>query len=439
MLLYESRKITLRAGEMLEKHVRNIFDYVAKQNEWRLRTVNLIASENVVSNTVRKLAGSDFVHRYAEGHPGERYYQGTEFIDRIESDLRNDFKTLFRCAQADVRPVSGTNANEAVFSSFLSHGDIVMANSTPGGGHISHHLAGSVGKFTKNVIDFPLKKDGYSIDIDKARDLIRICRPKMLIFGRSLFLFPEPIREFVDIAREYRILIIYDAAHVLGLMAGGRFQDPFDDGAFIVTGSTHKTYFGTQRGVIMSNMGNSEWQKVDKGAFPGSSSNHHLDTLVGLAVATQEMISFGREYGEHVVRNAKALGKAMKEAGFKVLAEENDFTESHQVAADVREYGGGKMVSNLLKENDIILNMNILPHEPLRNVTNPDGIRIGVQEMTRAGMGTGEMEQIALLMHECLAGGKEVRSEVNRLREGFKTVRYSFDEMMKDLPSPQNL
>jgi glycine hydroxymethyltransferase len=424
---------------MLEKHVRHIFDIVARQNEWRSRTINLIASENLMSNTVRKIAGSDFAHRYAEGHPGERYYQGTEYIDRVESDLRNDFKTLFRCAHADVRPISGTNANEAVFSSFLNHGDIVMANSTPGGGHISHHLQGSVGKFTRNVIDFPLEDDGYRVDVGKTKDLIRICKPKMLIFGRSLFLFPEPVRELREICGEMKILVVYDAAHVLGLIAAGKFQDPFEEGAFIVTGSTHKTFFGTQRGVILSNMGNTEWQKVDKGAFPGSSSNHHLDTLVGLAVATQEMISFGREYAEQVILNAKALGRAMRAEGFDVLAEEHDFTESHQIAVNVREFGGGKMAANLLKENDIVLNMNILPHEPLRNVANPDGVRIGVQEATRVGMREDEMAQIARLARECLAEGKEVRGEVNRLRGRFQEVKYSFDELLKDLVSPNVL
>ena len=424
---------------MLERHIRNIFDHVKRQNEWRMKTINLIASENIVSNTARKLSGSDFAHRYAEGHPGERYYQGTEYIDKIESDLRNDFKTLFRSAQADVRPVSGTNANEAVFSSFIQPGDIVMVNSTPGGGHISHHLAGSVGKFTKNVIDFPLAADGFHIDVDRAKDLIRICKPKMIIFGKSLFLFPEPVHEFRDICQEYKIQIVYDAAHVLGLITGGKFQDPFSEGAFIVTGSTHKTFFGTQRGVILSNMGMNDWQKVDKGAFPGSSSNHHLDTLVGLAVATQEMISFGKDYSEQVIKNAKALGKALLGKGFKVMAEEYDFTESHQVAVDVKDHGGGKMVANLLKENDIVLNMNILPHEPLRNVTNPDGIRIGVQEMTRVGMKEDEMDRIAVFIEECIKQGQEVREEVNRFRKDYTDVRFSFDEILTDLPSPNDI
>jgi glycine hydroxymethyltransferase len=418
---------------MLEKYVRQIYDAVKKQNEWRMRSINLIASENVVSDTIRKLAGSDFAHRYAEGHPGERYYQGTDIIDRIESDLRNHIKTLFRCLQADVRPISGTNANEAVFSSFIQYGDVVMANSTPGGGHISHHRAGSVGKFTKNVIDFPLAGDGYHIDIEKTKNLIRDARPKMLIFGKSLFLFPEPVKEFAEICKEYDIIVVYDAAHVLGLIAGGVFQDPLGEGAYIVTGSTHKTYFGTQRGIILSNMPSSRWQRVDKGAFPGSSSNHHLDTLVGLAVATQEMISFGKEYAEQVVRNARALGAQMKRVGFDVAAEEFGFTDSHQVAVNVKEFGGGRMVANLLKENDIILNMNVLPYEELRSVANPNGIRIGVQEMTRFGMKENEMKQIGQLIFDCIAHGRQVRDEANRLRSGFQKVGFSFDDKLEDL------
>lgn len=421
---------------MLEKYVRNLYEQVRRHNQWRSSTVNLIASENVMSNTVRRLAGSDFAHRYAEGHPGERYYQGTEFIDKIESDLRNDIRTLFRCAHADVRPVSGTNANEAVFSSFIHPGDIAMVNSTPGGGHISHHRSGSVGKFTRNVIDFPLSPDGFHIDVEKTRDLISICRPRVLIFGKSLFLFPEPLADLKEICGHYGILMIYDAAHVLGLIAGGVFQDPIGEGAYLVTGSTHKTFFGTQRGIILSNMGNNEWQKVDKGAFPGSSSNHHLDTLVGLAVATQEIISFGRQYAAQVVKNARALAREMKRVGFDVLAEEFGFTDSHQIAVNVSEHGGGKMVANLLKENDVILNMNILPHEPLRNVTNPDGIRIGVQEMTRVGMKEEEMGRIAELIADCIQKGKEVRPAVNEFRRRFAEVHYSFDQLLADLESP---
>ena len=411
-----------------EKSVTWVEQIVAEQNEWRSHTVNLIASENVLSRRAREVMGSDFVHRYAEGHPGERYYQGTDKIDEIEIRVKKHLKTLFRCRQVDVRPVSGTVCNDAVFSQYIKPGDIVMVNSTSAGGHISHHKAGSVGKYTRNIVDFPLTRDGYHIDVDRSVDLIRTIRPTVLILGKSLFLFPEPVSDLAEVARACGALIIYDAAHVLGLIAGKHFQDPLGEGADVVTASTHKTFPGPQRGVALSNMKEQEWKKIDKGAFPGSSSNHHLDTLVPLAITTYEMLEMGEAYAEAIIRNAKALAHGLHEFGFEVQAEEFDFTESHQVAVDVSRFGRGDEVARMLKDNNIILNMNLLPFEPLENVTNPVGIRIGVQEMTRVGMKEAEMKQIAVFFRQCLQEGKYVGDEVTELRKGFQAVYYSFDD-----------
>ena len=413
---------------MFERNVKWIEDTVNQQNEWRLRTLNLIASENVMSERARRVLGSDFAHRYAEGHPGERYYQGTDKIDEIESWVKQQLKTLFGCQHMEVRPISGTVANDAVFSRYIKPGDVVMVNSTPGGGHISHHKSGSVGKYTKNIVDFPLTPDGYHIDCDQTYELVKKLHPKVLIFGKSLFLFPDPIKELVDICRENETTVIYDAAHVLGLIAGKQFQDPLGEGADIVTASTHKTFFGSQRGVIMSNMDRKEWWKIDKGAFPGSSSNHHLDTLVSLAITTCEMMVFAEDYTKQTIANAKALARSLDNLGFNVQAKEFDFTESHQVAMDVAELGGGNEVARILKENDIILNMNLLPFEPLEKVTNPAGIRIGVQEMTRFGMKEKEMERIAELFKKCLKDSLSINDEVQEFRKEFQKVQYSFDE-----------
>lgn len=398
------------------------------QNQWRSRAINLIASENILSDRVRSLAGSDFAHRYAEGHPGERYYRGTGFIDEIESKLKANLKILFNCDHTEVRPISGTNANEAVFSKFVSSNDIVMANSTPGGGHISHHRIGSLGKFTKNIVDFPITPDGYHMDVEKTKYLIHKVKPKLIVLGKSLFLFPEPIRELTDVCASNKVKIVYDAAHVLGLVAMKKFQTPLEDGAYLVTGSTHKTYFGSQRGVILSNMGPDDWRKIDRGAFPGSSSNHHLDTLAQLALATYEMMEFGDAYATQVIANAKALAAALDRRGFNVEGKEFGFTESHQVAVNVANAGGGEKVSRELEINDIILNMNMLPHEPLRNHDHPDGIRIGVQEMTRVGMQEAEMERIAELMQECVMNSKPVKDEVHAFRDAYQTVQYSYDD-----------
>jgi len=413
---------------MYERNVSQIEEIVKKQNQWRSSTLNLIASENVLSDRARHSMGSDFTHRYAEGHPGERYYQGTELIDEVESRLKKHMKTLFHCRQVDVRPISGTVANDAVFSRFIHPGDVVMVNSTPGGGHISHHRAGSVGKYTTNIVNFPLTPDGYHIDVERTIELIRAISPKVLIFGKSLFLYPEPVAELADMCRQRDITVLYDGAHVLGLIAGGQFQNPLKEGALLITGSVHKTFFGSQRGIILSNAGENEWRKIDKGAFPGSSSNHHLDTLVPLAITVYEMMEFGQEYAKQVIANAKHLGRKMHEAGIKVQGHEFDFTESHQLAVDVMEFGGGDEVARHLKDNNIILNMNLLPHEPLENVANPAGIRLGVQEMTRFGMRQREMEVIAELFKKCLIDGKYVGDEVTEFRGQFQSVQYSFDQ-----------
>ena len=145
---------------MCEKEVAEIEQLIQKQDQWRAKCINLIASENVMSRRARSQAGSDFAHRYAEGHPGERYYRGTSYIDELENQLTANLKLLFDCDHTEVRPISGTNANEAVFSRFVCPGDVVMVNSTPAGGHISHHKEGSLGKFTQNIIDIPITETG---------------------------------------------------------------------------------------------------------------------------------------------------------------------------------------------------------------------------------------------------------------------------------------
>jgi len=414
---------------MYEKKVREIEQLIACQNEWRSRCINLIASENVMSQRARAQAGSDFAHRYAEGHPGERYYRGTSFIDTIESTLKSSLKMLFECNHSEVRPISGTNANEAVFSRLINYNDIVIVNSTPGGGHISHHRQGSVGKFTKNIVNFPLTPDGYHIDVGKTKDLINTLKPRLIVLGKSLFLFPEPVAELAEVCQENGVIIVYDAAHVLGLIAGKRFQDPLREGAHLITASTHKTFFGSQRGLILSNMEETFWRKIDRGAFPGSSSNHHLDTLAQLAICTYEMMEFGQQYAEAVIENAKTLAAALDRLGFDVEAKEFGYTESHQVAVNVKKFSGGEKVSITLEMNDIILNMNMLPHEPLSNFNHPEGIRIGVQEMTRFGMGKEEMERIAELIKECIVDKKKVKEEVNRFRSAYQEVKYSFDHL----------
>ena len=265
--------------------------------------------------------------------------------------------------------------------------------------------------------------------MEQTLDLMKAFDPKVMIMGKSLFLFPEPVKELAPCCRKRGIHLIYDAAHVLGLVAGDQFQDPLGEGAPIVTGSTHKTFFGSQRGVILTNLDDEEWRKIDKGAFPGSSSNHHLETLVALTFATYEVLEFGVEYARQVVANAKHFARRLYDSGFKVQAEKFGFTETppggHRHDGAGRRRGGGPQPEGQRHHRE---------HEPaaLRAAgqgASPAGIRLGVQEMTRVGMKEPEMEHIAELFKRCLIEKKFVGDEVKDFRSKYQEVGYSFDQV----------
>ncbi|MBI2931466.1 MAG: serine hydroxymethyltransferase [Planctomycetes bacterium] len=418
----------MEPAALREEGVREVEEIVRRQDAWRLtRTINLIASENALSRRARALLGSDFNHRYAEGHPGARYYQGTEHIDAIEAKCREAIKEIFECRQAEIRTISGTNANDVVWCALAGHGAKVVANALPAGGHISHQPLGGLGKFTTDILHWPRLEDGFRVDVAKAKDLIVRERPKVVLFGRSLILFREPVAELAPVAREIGASVIYDGAHVLGLIGGKAFQDPLAEGAHVLMGSTHKTFPGPQRGVLLSNLDDEQWKKIDRVAFPGSLSNHHLMTLPPLLVTAYEFLAFGRDYARQVVANAKHLGRSLHQAGFAVAAADLGYTETHQVAVDVSAFGGGAPSSERLKNNDIICNRNQLPKDPPKKVGNPSGLRLGTQEMTRFGMKERDMADIARFVRRVLKEAKYVGDDVVAFRRRYQSVHYSFD------------
>lgn len=425
--------------------ISDIRAIVQQQDEWRGgRTINLIASENAQSPAVRELQNNDFMARYAEGHPNRenevnRYYQGTKYIDQIETMARLEMIELAKAKQADVRPISGNNSNTAIALAYLRGGDTVIVNSTAAGGHISHNTVGVFGRRIQNrgmslSLDaekhiplhfFPLAEDMWHLDVQKSIDLIEEVKPRMVVLGKSLFLFPEPLTEISEVCKAKNIPILYDAAHVLGLLVGEQFQNPWTEGATWVTASTHKTFPGPQRGVIVSNLDEADaeryWPAADRGVFPGSSSNHHLHTLPALLVAIREMKVHAKAYAAQIVANAQALGKAVDEAGVKVEAREFGYTKSHQIAVNVSEHGGGVKAAQALEANDIIVNYNMLPWDT--DPRNPSGLRIGVPEMTRYGMKEADMQRLGELIAACVRG-KTVKDEVNKLRAEFLEMHY---------------
>lgn len=426
--------------------IHDIEAIIQQQDTWRqTQAINLIASENTPSEAVRRVQTSDFMGRYAEGHPNEgeqvnRYYQGTRYIDQIERMAEEELLTLFGARQADVRPISGNAANTALALSILRGGDTVIANSTDAGGHISHGAVGVFGRRIQsrgqslkiggehaiNLHYLPLTEDRYHVDAQKTIELIDQLNPQLVILGKSLFLFPEPVSEIAAFCKTKDIPVLYDGAHVLGLIAGGQFQSPLQEGATWMTGSTHKTFPGPQRGIILSNLKDASaikkyWQPADRGVFPGSSSNHHLHTLPALLVATREMQRYGREYAAQIVRNAQALGRSLDELGTPVEAREFGYTQSHMIAVNVAQWGGGVAVARRLEESDIILNYNMLPGDA--DPRNPSGLRIGVPEMTRFGMDERAMGELAQLIHESVRG-KNVKQQVNALRARYVEMKY---------------
>ncbi len=395
----------------------------------------MIASENVSSKRVREVLASDLGHRYAEGWPGERVYAGCKYIDQIELEAIALGKRLFRANFVDVRPVSGVVANLSVYSALSSAGDTMMALSIPNGGHISHgksDFSGSAGLVHSLQIEyFAFDKDEMNIDVDSSVRRIRKLKksPRLAMFGGSLFLFPHPVKELAPVIEDAGGVVCYDAAHVVGLIAGGVFQDPLREGAKVMTFSTHKTLFGPQGGAIVADEMFAE--QIKKAVFPGTTSNHHLHGVAAKAMAFAEFLQFGRRYARDVVRNSQALATALADTGEVVLGERNGYTASHQIAVDVTKYSDGGAMEKTLESQNIIVNRQLLPGDLQagRHYTNPGGIRLGVAELTRLGMRPGEMQEVAEILHVAMSGAKrrEVLVRVKELRKNFQKVKYSFE------------
>ena len=418
-----------------------IFTKLKEHHKWFENSIPLIASENIPSPAVREAMISDFGNRYAEGWPGERVYAGCVYIDDVEFECMKLAKKLFKAKFADVRPISGVVANLAVYSAFTNPSDIMLAPSIPAGGHISHgkkEHSGTAGLVHGLEIEFyPFDAEEMAIDIDKTKQKVKDLKkenrvPKMAMFGGSLFLFPHPVKELSDFLKSYDIHINYDAAHVAGLIAGGKFQDPLREGSDTMTMSTHKTLFGPQGGLVLGFEKHEE--VIKKATFPGLTSSHHIHHMAGKAVAFAESLEFGKDYAVEVIKNAKAFAEALNNIGFKVLGESRGFTESHQIAVNVLDYSdGGKVESNLEKAN-IIVNRQLIPGDIKagRNYFHPGGIRLGVSEITRLGMKKNEMEEIASFIKQVVdkKDPKKVLSKVKSFRKDFQKVKFCFDNKL---------
>ena len=458
-----ARDISDKVLRLLNKSVEN--------TQWRQREcINLIPSEMTISTMARLLSVMDPAFRYAE-HKKVRafyeadifYYQGTEFIGQVEQMLEEEMRKYMGCENIETRPVSGQMANTAVFSAMVDYINRtdrkieprrirkVMNNHIGKGGHLSAQPMGALRDYVARdshterpaVVNFPvLPHNRHKIDVPTTLKLIDEHRPELIIFGKSMVIHKEPvaeIRRFLD-DQNIDTVVMYDMAHVLGLI-GPHFQKPFAEGADLVTGSTHKTYFGTQRGVVGSRFREDDvryelWEALLRRVFPGSVSSHHPGTLLGLLMAAYEMNHFKDDYQARVIANAKAFARGLKACGLDVIGDPSiDFTETHQVLIDVG-YSRGPEVARQLEANNIICNFQANTDE--EGFTASGALRTGVSEMTRFGMQEKDFHELAVLIHDVVMNDHQVIDKVKDLRKRFSELQFCFrgheyDDMLQKL------
>jgi len=445
----------------LEFSVRTLVKKAIQNTNWRQRqTINLIPSEQTPSPLVKLISIADPCSRYAEhryfknlGEAEVYYYQGTSFIEEVEDRLQKEMTRYLGCSMVETRVISGQMANAAVYSALVDYLNRFDRKSEPRrlskvmnhhigkGGHLSSQPMGALRDFLsvdpqterRAAVNFPvLDENPYQIDLRRTEEYLHHHKPELVILGKSMTIYREPLKELRRIVEgmKEKPVIMYDMAHVLGLI-GPHFQQPFQEGADIVTGSTHKTFFGTQRGIIGSNFDEKSehydlWETIARRTFPGSLSNHHLGTLLGLLLAAYEMNAFADEYQKQIIVNAKSFASSLKAYGLQV---EGDpligYTETHQVLLRVG-YACGPKVARRLEENNIIVNYQALPDD--EGFSASSGLRMGVQEMTRFGMKEKDFQELAGFLADLILKNRLVAEEVSRFRSRFTQMHYCLDD-----------
>jgi glycine hydroxymethyltransferase len=425
-------RAVMNASESPRQWAQEVVNAVQRNEQWRGRQcINLLAPEAPTSPMVRSLLSSEIGTRAAEGHIGRvnRWFAGTQYIDEVEALCVELLKTAFRCNYADHRLMGSMLGNMAVYTALCQPGDTVMTAPQPFGGHSSNRIDGPAGMRGLNIVDVPFDPETLEVDLDQFAQAARQHQPKLVVMGMSMTLFPLPVREMSRVIEPWGGKFIYDGAHQAGLIAGGQFQDPLNEGAVVLTGSAGKTFSGPQSGMILWNDPALTRPLADT-IFPVLAATHQVNRVAALAVSAAEMIEFGRFYMAQIVKNSKALGKALDERGIPVLGAQRGYSQSHQVIARVKAFGGGLEVAHRLAKANLITNKNLVPGDQPADWDRPSGLRMGTIEVTRLGMNEQDMETIAEFMARVLVKGEDVErvgKDVTAFREPFQTVYYNFD------------
>ncbi len=371
--------------------------------------IELIASENIVSEAVLLAAGTPLTNKYAEGFPGKRYYGGCECVDVVENIARDRAKALFGAEHANVQPHCGASANLAVFFALLQPGDTVMGMDLANGGHLSHGSPVNISGKYFNVVPYTLNPETETIDYDRVRQTALSCRPKMIIAGASAYPRVIDFKRFREIADEVGAYLMVDMAHIAGLVAAGLHPSPVPY-AHVVTTTTHKTLRGPRGGMILCR--EELAKQIDKAIFPGTQGGPLMHIIAAKAVALGEALTDEfKNYQRRIVENAKVLADSMINEGFRLVS---GGTDNHLMLVDLRPFGiTGKDMEKRLDEVRITVNKNTIPNDPQSPFVT-SGIRVGTPAVTSRGFGTEEMKTVARLIGDVARDFEGTRERVTR-------------------------
>lgn len=384
--------------------------------------INLNPASNVMNPRAEALMAAGLGSRASLGYPGDKYEMGLEAIERIEVIAAELAAQVFDAAYAEVRVASGALANLYVFMATCQPGDTIIAPPADIGGHVTHHRAGAAGLYGLKTVPAPVQADGYTVDVDALRKLAHEVRPRLITLGGSLNLFPHPVGAVRGIADEVGAKLLFDAAHLSGMFAGRAWPSPLDEGAHAMTMSTYKSLGGPPGGLIVSRDA-ALMERIDQIAYPGLTANFDVGKTAALAMSLLDWQVHGPAYARAMQDTARALAEALAGAGLPVFAAARGATQSHQFAVEAARYGGGQAAARRLAQARLLACGIGLPLAPVRGDVN--GLRLGVPEIVRLGMGPADMPALGRLIAEALAGDPQrVAPEVTAFRRRFSGLHY---------------
>ncbi len=404
---------------------RELLAYVEENRAIHERDcINLNPATNMMNPRAEALLSAGIGSRPSLGYPGDKYEMGLEGIEKIEILAAELAAEVFGARYAEVRIGSGALANLYVFMATLEPGDTMIAPPATIGGHVTHHGPGAAGLYGVTTIPAPIDSDNYTVDIPALRTLALQTRPKLITIGGSLNLFPHPIAEIRAIANEVGAIVMFDAAHLSGMIAGHAWQQPLEQGAHIMTMSTYKSLGGPPAGIIVSNDA-TLMERIDAIAYPGLTANFDAAKTAALAMGLLDWKVHGRPYAAQMAATAHALAKALDQRGIKIHATARGMTHSHQFAVEAHPFGGGQTASKRLRDANILACGIGLPLPEIDGDVN--GLRLGSPEIVRWGMGPEHMPTLATFIADVLTGKRDAQSvapEVTAFRKQFTALHY---------------